>query len=86
MFDLFVYRDKYYNNNNNSYFIYINVLSVLGYGDIVPVTKEGRIFCIIFALVGIPLTLTVIADWGRLFASKLSTVVHHMPPLPLAIR
>lgn len=25
-------------------------------------------FCILFAFVGIPLTLIVIADWGKLFA------------------
>jgi hypothetical protein len=44
----------------------------LGYGNIAPVTTAGRIFCIVFALIGIPLTLTVIADWGRLFATCVS--------------
>lgn len=51
-----------------------------------PVTVEGRAFCIVFAIVGIPLTLTVIADWGRLFASTLSTVMHHIPPLTASCR
>lgn len=55
---------------------------VPGYGNIVPVTTKGRAFCMVFALVGIPLTLTVIADWGRLFASTVSTMMHHIPPIP----
>lgn len=49
-------------------------------------TTEGRAFCMVFALVGIPLTLTVIADWGRLFASSVSTLFKHIPPLPPRIR
>lgn len=50
-----------------------------GYGNIVPVTISGRVFCICFALIGIPFTLTVIADWGRLFASAVSVFGKHMP-------
>ncbi|XP_011858739.1 PREDICTED: potassium channel subfamily K member 18, partial [Vollenhovia emeryi] len=45
------------------------VLTTIGYGNVVPSTNWGRIFCILFAFVGIPLTLIVIADWGKLFAS-----------------
>lgn len=44
------------------------VLTTIGYGNVVPSTNWGRIFCILFAIIGIPLTLTVIADWGKLFA------------------
>lgn len=62
------------------------VLTTIGYGNIVPVTTGGRAFCIMFALVGIPLTLTVIADWGRLFATTVSTLMHHLPPLPRQCR
>ena len=49
-------------------------VSFSGYGNIVPSTSWGRIFCILFALVGIPLTLTVIADWGKLFAEGVSEI------------
>ncbi|XP_043490077.1 TWiK family of potassium channels protein 7-like [Polistes fuscatus] len=42
------------------------VLTTIGYGNVVPSTNYGRIFCILFAIIGIPLTLTVIADWGKL--------------------
>ncbi|CAH1159361.1 unnamed protein product [Phaedon cochleariae] len=62
------------------------VLTTIGYGHIVPMTTEGRAFCILFAFIGIPLTLTVIADWGRLFATTVSSVYHHIPPLPARFR
>lgn len=35
-------------------------------------TFEGRLFCIFFAIIGIPFTLTVIADYGNLFANIVS--------------
>lgn len=44
------------------------VLTTIGYGNVVPSTNSGRVFCILFAFIGIPLTLIVIADWGKLFA------------------
>lgn len=50
------------------------VLTTIGYGNVVPSTGWGRIFCIFFAFVGIPLTLTVIADWGKLFAGAVIKV------------
>ena len=34
---------------------------VSGYGNIAPVTFAGRLFCIFFAIVGIPFTLSVMA-------------------------
>uniref|UniRef100_A0AAR5Q1Y2 Potassium channel domain-containing protein n=1 Tax=Dendroctonus ponderosae TaxID=77166 RepID=A0AAR5Q1Y2_DENPD len=62
------------------------VLTTIGYGNIVPMTLEGKAFCVVFALIGIPLTMTVIADWGRLFASTLSAVMQQIPPLPKSLR
>lgn len=38
-----------------------------------PRTYWGRVFCICFALIGIPFTLTVIADVGKLLASGVSS-------------
>ena len=43
-----------------------------GYGNIAPKTFNGRLFCILFAIVGIPFTLSVIADVGQLFATLVS--------------
>ena len=45
-----------------------------GYGNIAPVTTAGRVFCILFAIVGIPFTLSVMADVSQIFATLLSTV------------
>ncbi|KAG8227874.1 hypothetical protein J437_LFUL007184, partial [Ladona fulva] len=45
------------------------------YGNIAPVTFGGRTFCILFALIGIPLTLTVIADLGRIFATAVAELI-----------
>lgn len=59
------------------------VLTTIGYGNVVPSTNWGRIFCILFALVGIPFTLIVIADLGKLFAEG---VVHIALKLKLPFR
>lgn len=45
-----------------------------GYGNIAPVSTAGRVFCILFAIVGIPFTLSVIADVGQIFATMVSTI------------
>ncbi|KAF0293601.1 TWiK family of potassium channels protein 7 [Amphibalanus amphitrite] len=45
-----------------------------GYGNMAPRTTPGRLFCMLFALIGIPLTLSVIADLGALFATSVSTL------------
>ncbi|XP_026491664.1 TWiK family of potassium channels protein 7 [Vanessa tameamea] len=58
------------------------VLTTIGYGNIVPETFWGRLFCIAYALIGIPLTLTVIADLGRVFATVVSIVAKHLPTMP----
>ncbi|XP_011500812.1 PREDICTED: potassium channel subfamily K member 18 isoform X2 [Ceratosolen solmsi marchali] len=50
------------------------ILTTIGYGNVFPSTFLGRVFCILFALIGIPLTLTVIADYGKLFAGGVSSV------------
>ncbi|XP_003425669.1 TWiK family of potassium channels protein 7 isoform X1 [Nasonia vitripennis] len=54
------------------------ILTTIGYGNVFPSTTSGRVFCIMFALVGIPLTLTVIADYGKLFAEGVSSVAKRM--------
>lgn len=52
-----------------------------GYGNIVPVTTSGRSFCMMFALIGIPFTLTVIADLGKVFATAVSALSKNLPSL-----
>ncbi|XP_033028576.1 potassium channel subfamily K member 16-like [Lacerta agilis] len=41
----------------NSFYFVGTVLSTIGYGHISPRTKEGQIFCVIFALFGVPFCL-----------------------------
>ncbi|RZF39600.1 hypothetical protein LSTR_LSTR001121 [Laodelphax striatellus] len=58
-------------NQLQAIFFAVTVLTTIGYGNVAPSTSLGRGACILFALVGIPLTLTVIADVGRLMAAAL---------------
>lgn len=48
----------------------LTVLSTIGYGHIAPVTWVGQMFCIIYALVGIPLMLLVLTNVGRVLANS----------------
>lgn len=61
-----------HSNNFFTHLIYFHPFQ--GYGNIVPATFWGRLFCILFAIIGIPLTLSVIADLGVLLASALSAL------------
>nr|CAD2135927.1 unnamed protein product [Meloidogyne enterolobii] len=52
-------------------FFSVTVVSTIGYGNPVPVTRIGRIACISFSLFGIPLTLVTIADLGKFLSEHL---------------
>lgn len=53
-------------------FFSTTILTTIGYGNIAPKTFSGRLFSILFAIVGIPFTLSVIADVGQIFATLVS--------------
>ena len=55
-----------------SVFFSTTILTTIGYGNISPVTFPGRFFCILFAIIGIPFTLSVIADIGQILATIIS--------------
>ena len=55
-----------------SVFFSTTILTTIGYGNISPVTLPGRFFCIIFAIIGIPFTLSVMADIGQILATIIS--------------
>ena len=57
-----------------SVFFTTTILTTIGYGNISPVTFPGRLFCIIFAIIGIPFTLSVLADLGQILATIISKV------------
>ncbi|XP_037069303.1 TWiK family of potassium channels protein 7-like [Pollicipes pollicipes] len=61
----------------HSVFFSSTVLTTIGYGNMAPRTTSGRLFCMLFALVGIPMTVSVIADLGALFATSVSALPGH---------
>lgn len=82
---LFVAFEKYFLTSNevkknaatetwtfsSSIFFAVTVVTTIGYGNPVPVTNIGRIWCILFSLLGIPLTLVTIADLGKFLSEHL---------------
>ncbi|KAM3863148.1 potassium channel subfamily K member 18 [Diretmus argenteus] len=55
-----------------SMFFCCTVFTTVGYGKMYPVTLPGKVVCIVYAMVGIPLMLLVISDVGDLLAVLLS--------------
>ncbi|XP_014242333.1 TWiK family of potassium channels protein 18-like isoform X2 [Cimex lectularius] len=43
------------------------IYTTLGYGHIVPITTAGRALTIAYAIIGVPLFLTLLADFGKMF-------------------
>ena len=72
------WSDKYYSILELKYLrlyqLVFNKLNISGYGNFAPVTFPGRLFCILSAIVGIPFTLSVIADVGQIFATLMTTI------------
>ncbi|CAK5079076.1 unnamed protein product [Meloidogyne enterolobii] len=53
----------------SSIFFSWTAITTIGYGHIVPLTIQGRISCLLYALFGIPLILVTIADMGRFLSN-----------------
>ncbi|XP_077990037.1 potassium channel subfamily K member 18-like [Glandiceps talaboti] len=51
-----------------SLFFACTVFTTIGYGHMAPETAGGRVFCMIYALFGIPLLMLVLVDLGTLLA------------------
>ena len=75
-----------YQKSNPSSLDLLTFSVFLGYGNIAPVTRAGRVFCIIFAIIGIPFTLSVIADVGSICATVVSTIYEKYKPWYQKIR
>lgn len=52
-----------------SIFFTTTLLTTIGYGNQAPVTTQGRLICIFYALFGVPLILITVADLGMFLAS-----------------
>ncbi|XP_071483389.1 potassium channel subfamily K member 18-like isoform X1 [Diadema antillarum] len=46
----------------------MTTITTIGYGDIVPLTTWGRAFCVVYSIIGIPLSLICLANIGNLMA------------------
>ena len=68
-----------------SVFFTTTILTTIGYGHIAPETRGGRGFCMIYAIVGIPLCLSVLADIGAVLATIINKMIeqYKMVILPL---
>ncbi|XP_033028544.1 potassium channel subfamily K member 16-like [Lacerta agilis] len=63
----------------NSFFFVGTMLATIGYGNLCPQTKEGQIFCVIYALFGIPFNLICLNYIGFLVSGlfeRLAEKVH----------
>ncbi len=58
----------------NSFFFAFTVITTIGYGHMSPGTWQGRVFCIFYALIGIPLNGILLATLGEFFAAVLVDV------------
>uniref|UniRef100_A0A1I7YKZ4 TWiK family of potassium channels protein 7 n=1 Tax=Steinernema glaseri TaxID=37863 RepID=A0A1I7YKZ4_9BILA len=60
----------------NSLIFTATMLTSIGYGYVVPVTNSGRLFVVIYCLIGIPLTLLTVANIAK-FISETIFLVHY---------
>ncbi|XP_008305035.1 potassium channel subfamily K member 18 [Stegastes partitus] len=61
-----------------SMFFCCTVFTTVGYGEIYPVTLPGKVACVLYAMVGIPLMLLVILDVGDFLALVMSRAYIHI--------
>ncbi|XP_018015539.1 TWiK family of potassium channels protein 18 isoform X2 [Hyalella azteca] len=50
------------------------ITTTIGYGHMTPVTTAGQTLCIVYAIIGIPLMLILMADFGKLFTRGLKAI------------
>ncbi|XP_059877278.1 potassium channel subfamily K member 17 isoform X2 [Delphinus delphis] len=59
-----------------SFFFSVSTITTIGYGNLSPRTMGARLFCIFFALVGIPLNLVVLNRLGHLMQQGVHSCAH----------
>lgn len=58
----------------NSVFYVLQLVTTIGYGNITPTTESGQILTVIYAMVGIPLTVLALKSIGELVNKALKSV------------
>lgn len=54
----------------NSVIFASTIVTTIGFGNVAPKTKSGRVFCILYGLCGIPLCLVWISELGSFFGDR----------------
>ncbi|KRZ42851.1 TWiK family of potassium channels protein 7, partial [Trichinella pseudospiralis] len=50
------------------------LITTVGYGNLAPTTFWGRLFCIFYACIGIPLSLVTVGNFSKFFVDLLSSI------------
>ncbi|KAI1295582.1 Potassium channel subfamily K member 10 [Halotydeus destructor] len=62
----------------NSFFFAITVVTTIGYGHMSPSTPTGRLFCLVYALFGIPMTGILLGAIGERFSRCFLDKIHRV--------
>ncbi|XP_006033957.2 potassium channel subfamily K member 3, partial [Alligator sinensis] len=61
-----------------SFYFAITVITTIGYGHAAPSTDGGKVFCMFYALLGIPLTLVMFQSLGERINTFVKYLLHRM--------
>ncbi|PAV58653.1 hypothetical protein WR25_10040 [Diploscapter pachys] len=65
-------------NFGNALIFAFTVITTIGYGHVAPVTFYGRLFCIVYGVIGVPFTLLTIADLGMFIMKIIRMIINYI--------